>query len=52
MAYNIDSLRAAVERAKTNIRSLNVAIKGERKLIADYQKLISELEKAKANVGD
>lgn len=52
MAYSVDSLRAAVERAKTNIRSLNVAIKEQRNLIADYQKMILELEKEKANAGD
>ncbi len=52
MPYSIDSLRAAVERAKANIRSLKTAIEGERKIVADYQKMISELEKEKASGGD
>ena len=44
MAYDIESLKIGVERAKENIKIFREAINKEMQTIADYEYMIQELE--------
>lgn len=44
--YSLEGLLHGIDRAKVNIKSLEAAIETERKTIADYKIMISQIEEA------
>lgn len=44
--YTVEGLKHGIDRAKVNIKSLESAIAAERKTIADYKIMISQIEEA------
>ena len=50
--YDIDALRAGIDKAKQNIGVFEKAIEGEYNTIQEYRRMISALEEKKALNGN
>lgn len=50
--YSIDGLTHGIERCKVNIASLEQAIESEKKTIADYKIMISNLQRAEQKMAE
>ena len=49
LAYDLESLKAGIERSNNNIKIFEDAIQGEYKTIRDYSRMIATLEEKASN---